>query len=152
MNYKKKSIIVSIFLITIIQILLLNNNKQKTSFRYLTWTIQDVSIGRLICVSFISGLLMSSILKMTENNNLKTYPQNEENNKNIDENEYSTNIKDHNESYEMPPERDLRDSQPTISVNYRVIKENDESELKDRKQTSNKNQSLDDWNKNASDW
>ena len=32
--------------------------------------------------------------------------------------------------YEMPPERDLRDTQPTISVNYRVIKNKAENETK----------------------
>ena len=52
----------------------------------------------------------------------------------------------------MPPERDLRDTQPTISVNYRVIKENGENELKDRNQTSNRTNYQDDWNNNDSEW
>ena len=63
MKYKRKILIISIFIITIIQILLLINNRQKTSFRYFIWNLDNVSIGRLICTSFISGVLISSILE-----------------------------------------------------------------------------------------
>ena len=52
MNNKKKNLIL-IFLVLSIQILLLVNNKQKTSFRYFIWKIQEVSIGRLILISFV---------------------------------------------------------------------------------------------------
>ena len=71
MNYKNKSLIL-IILIVSIQVLLLINNRQKTSFRYFIWNIQDVSIGRLIFVSFVSGLFMSSLLNKTLNNNIST--------------------------------------------------------------------------------
>ena len=152
MSYKKKSLILVIFLIIGIQILLLNNNRQKTAFRYLIWNIRDVSIGRLICVSFISGTLMSSILNITLHNNAKTYPNNEEDKKENNENDYYINKEENNEINEIPPERDLRESQPTISVNYRVIKDNSESESKDRKQASNKTQYQDDWNRNDYEW
>ena len=152
MSYKKKSLILVIFLIIGIQILLLNNNRQKTAFRYLIWNIRDVSIGRLICVSFISGTLMSSILNITLNNNARTYPNNEEDKKENNENDYYINKEENNEINEIPPERDLRESQPTISVNYRVIKDNSESESKDRKQASNKTQYQDDWNRNDYEW
>ena len=140
MSYKKKSLILVIFLIIGIQILLLNNNRQKTAFRYLIWNIRDVSIGRLICVSFISGTVMSSLLNITLHK--------KENN----ENDYYINKEENNEINEIPPERDLRESQPTISVNYRVIKDNSESESKDRKQASNKTQYQDDWNRNDYEW
>ena len=152
MNYKKKSIILSIFLIISIQILLLINNRTKTSFRYFIWNIDEVSIGRLICISFVSGLLMSSILKTTLDNNVKTYTQNEKD-ENINlEKDYSTNSEEKNETYEMPPERDLRDTQPTISVNYRVIKDNGENQLRERNQSSQNAQYQDDWDNNDSDW
>ena len=153
MNYKKKSIILSVFIIISIQFFLLNNNRQKTSFRYFIWNIENVSIGKLICVSFISGLLLSSLLNKTLNNNFKTFPQNEDDDvKTNDENNYPINKELNNDTYEMPPERDLRDIQPTISVNYRVIKDNGENELKDRKKTTNKTQYQDDWNNNDSEW
>ena len=69
MNLKKKSLIFSLLIIISIQILLLINNRQKTSFRYLIWNYQEVTIGRLICFSFISGLLMSSVLNTILNIN-----------------------------------------------------------------------------------
>ena len=152
MNYKKKSLIISILLIVSIQILLLINNKQKTTLRYFIWNVQNISIGRLICISFISGLLVSSTINKTLNDNLNTFSENKENEKFTNENDYSINREDNNESFEMPPERDLRDNQPTISVNYRVIKNNVQNESDDRDQQSNKTQYQDDWDNNNSDW
>ena len=152
MNYKKKSIILSVFIILIIQFLLLLNNSQKTSFRYFIWNVSDVSIGKLICISFISGLLMSSILNSTLNDNVKAYPENEQVDNKTDENDYSINIDDNNKSFDIPPERDIRDAQPTISVNYRIIKDNGEDFGTDRKQTSNRTESQDDWGNKESEW
>ena len=151
MNYKKKIIISSTFFILIVQILLLINNKQKTSLRYFVWTVEEVSIGRLICISFVSGLLMSSLLTKTVNNNVKPYQKHEDDNKNSNNN-FTLDDEEPNDSYEIPPERDIRDTQPTISVNYRVIKNNGEDELKDKKQVSKKTEYQDDWNNDDSEW
>ena len=152
MNFKKKSFIFSIFLIVIIQILLLINNRQKTNFRYLIWNIQDVSIGRLICASFISGLLMSYIVNKTVNNNIKSIPRKEEDYEPTADDDYLLNIEDNNERNEIPPERDLRETQPTISVNYRVIKNTEENKLEDRNKASNESKYQDDWSNNDSEW
>ena len=152
MDYKKKSIILSIFLIISLLIILLINNKTKTSFRYFIWNIEEVSIGRLISISFISGLIMSSILTKTLDNNVRTYSKNEEDDKTHNEDDYSINCDENNESFEMPPVRDLRDTQPTISVNYRVIKDNGKNELNSRKQRSQNTKYEDDWNNNDSEW
>ena len=150
MNYKKKSFILSIIIVLCVQIFLIINNKQKSSFRYFIWNFQEVSIGKLIFISFMSGLIVSSILNSTLNND-KTNLINEED-KIKNDKEYALNRDDENDSYEMPPERDLRDTQPTISVNYRVIKNNGENDLDDRKKTSTKTQSQDDWNINDPEW
>ena len=149
---KKKSLILGIFLIISIQTLLLINNRQKTSFRYFIWNIQDVSIGRLICISFTSGLLISSILNKTLHKNIRTNPIIEADDNKSDENNFSRNREINNEPYEITPERDLRDTQPTISVNYRVIKNNDDKGLKGGGQTFNNPQNEDDWNKNDYEW
>ena len=149
---KKKTLILVIFLIISIQSLLLINNRQKTSFRYFIWNIQDVSIGRLICISFASGLLISSILNKTLHKNIRTNPIIESDEKKSDENNFSRNREINNEPYEITPERDLRDTQPTISVNYRVIKNNDDKGLKGEKQTFNNPQNEDDWNNNDYEW
>ena len=155
MNYKKKSLIISIFFILSIQIFLLINNKQKTTFRYFIWNVEEISIGRLIFISFISGLLMSSLLNKTLNNEIITYPKNKDDNETTTENDYLTDSEDNiynNENYEVPPERDLRDTQPTISVNYRVIKDNGKGEFRDSNQDSNKEQYQDDWINKDSEW
>ena len=151
MNYKKKIIILSYFLIIIIQILLLINNRQKTSFRYFIWNIENVSIGRLISISFISGVLMSALLNKNQNKNVTSQSNEEDDNAN-NENDYSINSEENNESYEIPPERDLRETQPTISVNYRVIKNNREKELKDKNKISKESKYQDDWKNNDTEW
>ena len=51
----------------------------------------------------------------------------------------------------MPPERDIRDPQPTISVNYRVIKNTDNYEEPYEDILDNKNY-RDDWTNNDNDW
>ena len=150
---KKKNFILIIFLIVTIQFLLLINNKQKTSFRYFIWNIQDVKIGQLIFISFVSGLCMSTILNKTKNNNIRTKTIFEGDNKTNENNDYSVKREDKDELHDdIAPERDLREPQPTISVNYRVIKNNGENELKDRNQTINNPQYDEDWNNNNSDW
>ncbi len=152
MNNKIKSLIFIVFLIVSIQVLLLINNRQKTSFRYFIWNIQDVTIGRLICISFFSGLFMSSLLNKTLSNNIRTKTIFESDDKRVDDNDYSVKREDNDELFDVAPERDLREPQPTISVNYRVIKNNSENELKDSNQTINKSQYDDDWYNNGSEW
>ena len=152
MDYKKKSLIISIFFILIIQILLLINNRQKTSFRYFIWNIEEVSIGRLVFISFISGLLMSSLLDKTINKGIKAYTKNDNFTKKTPEDDNSLNNEDRDESNQIPPERDLRDTQPTISVNYRVIKDNTENEITDSKKTSQNPEYNDDWNNKDLEW
>ena len=152
MIFNKKSLIFSVFLIISIQTLLLINNKQKTSFRYFIWNVEEVSIGRLLFISFISGLVISSIINKSQYKQLGKFPKNQEEDTREAENNLSNNNEDNNESYEIPPERDLRDTQPTISVNYRVIKDNVENETKERNQRSQNNQYQDDWNNNDSEW
>ena len=52
---------------------------------------------------------------------------------------------------EMPPQRDIRETQPTISVNYRVVKNmNDNNLKKDRNYSNSDNK--DDWENPDNDW
>ena len=152
MNNKKKNLILIISLILSIQILLLINNRQKTSFRYFIWNIQEVSIGRLIFISFFSGLFMSSLLNKTISTNVKSKATFENDVKTNDDNDYSVKRENIDDTNDIAPQRDLREPQPTISVNYRVIKNNGENELKDRNQTINNSHDDDDWDNNPSDW
>ena len=66
----------------------------------------------------------------------------------------STSMEDNTEINEStnhrPPERDIRESQPTISVNYRVIKQNN-SEVNDIDE-GYRNNKYDDWEEIESNW
>ena len=53
---------------------------------------------------------------------------------------------------EMPPQRDIRDSQPTLSVNYRVVKNTEENDFKRDQNYPNSNYSKDDWDNLDNDW
>ena len=70
--FKKKYLLLTLFLIIIFQILIYTNNNQKTSFRYFKWTIQEISIGKLMSISFFSGLFISTLL----NNTIANYKKN----------------------------------------------------------------------------
>ena len=147
MAFKRKYLLLTIFLIIIFNSLLYTSNKQSTSFRYFKWTIQEVSIGKLINISFFSGLFITTLFN-TKIQNIKknNYENIEDNNK--PQNDYE----DLNSKIEMPPQRDIRDTQPTISVNYRIVKNTEENDLKRDKNYSNSIDDLDDWDNDANEW
>ena len=147
MTFKKKLILLIFFIIIILQTLLYTNNNQKTSFRYFKWTINEISIGKLISISFFSGLFISTLLNTT----ISYYKKNTL--ENIEENyEPLDNEEDIKSNVEMPPQRDIRDAQPTISVNYRVVKNTEENNLKGDKNYSNSRNTEDDWDDDENDW
>ena len=147
MTFNKKYLLLTIFLIIIIHSLIYTNNKQETSFRYFKWNIQDVSVGKLINISFFSGLFITTLL------NTKVHNIKKNNSENIGENNQPPNNDEYIKSkIEMPPERDIRDTQPTISVNYRVVKNIEENNLKMDKNYSNSVDNIDDWDNDNNDW
>ena len=95
---------------------------------------------------------MSSLVNKALDNENRSLYKNEEVYKTNTNNEFPVTDKIDNESYEIPPERDIRDPQPTISVNYRIIKENDGNELNEKQKGQKREQSLDDWNDYDSEW
>ena len=145
MIFKKKFLLLTLFILIVIQTLLYTNNNQKTSFRYFKWTLQEVSIGKLISISFFSGLLVSTLLNTTITSTTfrkKTF-------QNVEEDFASNNNEEDMEAnVEMPPQRDIRETQPTISVNYRVVKNMNDKNLK--KDLNPDNQ--DDWDNADNDW
>ena len=147
MFFKKKFLLLTLFFIIIFQTLLHINNNQKTSFRYFKWTVQEVNLGQLITISFFSGLFVSTLLNTTFTSFKKnTFEKIEENYEPLN------NDEDLKSNIEMPPQRDIRDTQPTISVNYRVIKNTDENNLKRDKNISNSPEKKDDWNYDDTEW
>ena len=147
MIFKKKFLLITLFFIIIFQTSLHINNNQKTSFRYFKWTVQEISIGKLISFSFFSGLIISTLLNTTFTSFKKnSYEEIEENYEPLN------NDEDLKSNLEMPPQRDIRDTQPTISVNYRVIKNTDENNSTRSKNYSNSQDKKDDWNFDDNEW
>ena len=146
--FKKKYLLLTLFLLIIIQILLYTNNNQKTSFRYFKWTLQEVSIGKLISISFFSGLFVSTLLNTT----ISSTSFRKKNIENTEDDFVSPNNEEEMEpNVEMPPQRDIREIQPTISVNYRVVKNTNDNNLKKDQNYSNQD-IKDDWNNADNDW
>ena len=146
MIFRKRYLLLTT-LIVIIQILLFTNNNQKTSFKYFKWKLQEVSLGKLINISFFSGLLISTLLNSFNTSYKKnTFENIEENNQPL------SNEEDIKYNVEMPPQRDIRDTQPTISVNYRVVKNKEESDLKRDQNYSYNTDNVDDWDNDDNDW
>ena len=146
--FKKKYLLLTFFLLVIFQALLYTNNNQKTSFRYFKWTLQEVSIGKLISISFFSGLFISTLLNntITSTNSRKNTFENGE-----DDFLSQNNEEDMASNVEIPPQRDIRETQPTISVNYRVVKNmNDNNFKKDRNYSNPDNKN--DWDDSNNDW
>ena len=146
--FKKKYLLLTLSLIIIFQILLYTNNNQKTSFRYFKWTLQEVSIGKLISISFFSGLFVSTLLNTT----ITSTSSRKKTLENVDDDFVpQNNSEDMEPNFEMPPQRDIRETQPTISVNYRVVKNmNDNNFKKDLNYSNPDNE--DDWDNADNDW
>ena len=147
MIFKKKLLLSTLLLIIIFQIFLYLNNNQKTSFRYFKWTVEEVSIGKLISISFFSGLFISTLLNST----VFSFKKNTFENIEEDYEPFNSN-EEIKPNIEMPPQRDIRDAQPTISVNYRVIKNTENNNFKSDKNYSNSFDDEDDWNNDENDW
>ena len=147
MFFKKKYLLLTFLFIVVIQTLIYANNSQKVSFKYLKWSVEEVSIGKLISISFFSGLIISTLLNTTITSFKKNSFENVvENYEPLNEEE------DMKSNIEMPPERDIRDAQPTISVNYRVVKNTEENILRNDRNNSNNLENADDWDDNNNDW
>ena len=150
MILKRKSLIITVILIITIQVLLYLNNNQKTSFRYFIWNIQEVKLGKLISISFFSGLIMSLILN---NSILSDKKLTDKEGKNTYKNEDDEFIKDEiNQSSDLPPQRNVSEVQPTISVNYRVIKKGEDDYFKDQEDFNNRPIYKDDWEDDSTEW
>ena len=148
MIFKKKFLLLSLFFIIVFQTLLYTNNNQKTSLRYFKWTLQEVSIGKLISISFFSGLFISTLLNSSitfTSLKRKTFESVE------DDFGSQYNEEDLEPNFEIPPQRDIRETQPTISVNYRVVKNMNDNNLKKDRNYSNPDNE-DDWDNGNNDW
>tara|TARA_Y100000589_G_scaffold228948_1_gene216343 strand:+ start:114 stop:575 length:462 start_codon:yes stop_codon:yes gene_type:complete len=153
MNTKNKFVIFFIFFSILILSIFNIKNPEKTKFYLFTSKTEELTLGNYITISFIIGFTFSSLLTLTTKNSLEEslgYKfNNEEETDKSDDNIFSREME-----YNRPPERDVRESQPTISVNYRFIdKDKNLYSSKNTKKTNkNLNNEEDDWLNYDDEW
>ena len=150
MNIKNKFFAFFIFLSILILSIFNIKNPEKTKIYLFTSEVKELSLGNLITVAFISGVSFSSLLALISKNysqvSSRDYLINDEE---IDKSD--TNIDSQEFEYDRPPERDVRESQPTISVNYRFV-DQDRNPLNSNKTKDNSNGDDNDWINNENEW
>ena len=120
MNINRKLIAFYIFFSIIILSILNLKNPEKTKFYLFTSKTEEISLGNLITITFISGFSFSSVLNLiSKNDSQKSLENNFTNYEEIDKSNNNNFSQEFNSN--RPPERDVRESQPTISVNYRFV-------------------------------
>ena len=153
MNINKKLIAFFIFF-SILTLSILNiKNPEKTKFYLFTYKTEEISLGNLITMTFIAGFSFSSVLSLVSKNNSQELLENNFTNyEEIDKSDENNFSQDLNSN--PPPERDVRESQPTISVNYRFVdQDNNSYDLKNTKKIiNNPNKDENDWLNHDNEW
>ena len=154
----KKNLIILIFLLTTITLSIINlKNTSKTYLYFLNFKTEKLTLGSFITLSFLAGFTTTftfSYLTSSKNQNKIFDDERKDINSEALQGNFTEKNTEINESVnDRPPERDIRDSQPTISVNYRVIKQNN-TEVNDIDEgyMDNKYQNYDDWEEIESNW
>ena len=154
----KKNLIILIFLLTTITLSIINlKNTSKTYLYFLNFKTEKLTLGSFITLSFLAGFTSTftfSYLTSSKNENKIFNDEGRDiNSETLQGNSTEKNTEINESINDRPPERDIRDSQPTISVNYRVIKQNNtEVNDIDEAYTENKYQNYDDWQEIESNW
>ena len=150
MNINKKLIVSFVFFSIFILSILNIKNPEKTKFYLFTSKTEEISLGNLITITFIAGFSFSSVLSLISKNNSQELLEN-----NLTDYEEIDNYDENNLSQDLnsnpPPERDVRDSQPTISVNYRFV-DQDNNSYSSKKTTNNPNNEDNDWVNYDNEW
>ena len=152
MNINKKLIAFFIFFILTLSILNIKN-PEKTKFYLFTSKTEEISLGSLISIAFISGFSFSSVLSFIyKNNSTESSENNFTNYEEIDKSDENNFSQELNPN--RPPERDVRESQPTISVNYRFVDQDNNSynSPKSTKTINNPNNEENDWVNHDNEW
>ena len=149
MNIKNKLIAFFIFILIFTLSIFNVKNPEKIKFYLFTSKKEQISLGNLITLTFVSGFTLSSLLTLISKTNSQS--SSDDNFINYDEIEQSVENNTYQESKsDRPPERDVRESQPTISVNYRFVDQDDD--LYNSKKTNNVNNEDNDWLNNDDSW
>ena len=155
MKFKKKFLILFFLLSTITLSIVNLKNTSKTTLYFLNFKSKQLTLGNFITLSFFSGFsttfaFLYFINPKNKNQNLKNNLF-DINSESLKDRTYENDTESKEIQKERPPERDIRESQPTISVNYRVIKQNEKKvNYKDYKDDEIQNK--DDWEEIESNW
>ncbi len=153
MNINKKLIAFYIFFLIFILSILNLKNPEKTKFYLFTSKTEEISLGNLITITFISGFSFSSVLNLiSKNDSQKSLENNFTNYEEIDKSDNNNFSQEFNSN--RPPERDVRESQPTISVNYRFVDQDNNSyrSQETAKTINNSNNEDNDWVNFDNEW
>ena len=153
MNINKKLIAFYIFFLIFILSILNLKNPEKTKFYLFTSKTEEISLGNLITITFISGFSFSSVLNLiSKNDSQKSLENNFTNYEEIDKSDNNNFSQEFNSN--RPPERDVRESQPTISVNYRFVDQDNNSyrSQETAKTINNPNNEDNDWVNFDNEW
>ena len=154
----KNNLIVLTLLLTTITLSIINlKNTSKTYLYFLNFKTEKLTLGSFITLSFLAGFTTTftfSYLTSSKNENKIFNDERRDINSETLQGNFTEKNCEINESInERPPERDIRDSQPTISVNYRVIKQNNTKVNDiDEGYIDNTYQNNDDWGEIESNW
>ena len=153
MNINRKLIAFYIFFSIIFLSILNLKNPEKTKFYLFTSKTEEISLGNLITITFISGFSFSSLLNLiSKNDSQESLENNFTNYEEIDKSDNNNFSQEFNSN--RPPERDVRESQPTISVNYRFV-DQDNNSLRSNETTktiNNSNNEDNDWVNLDNEW
>ena len=149
-----KKLIVFFIFFSILTLSALNiKNPEKTKFYLFTSKTEEISLGNLITITFISGFSFSSLLNLiSKNDSQESLENNFTNYEEIDKSDNNNFSQEFNSN--RPPERDVRESQPTISVNYRFV-DQDNNSLRSNETTktiNNSNNEDNDWVNLDNEW
>ncbi len=153
MNINRKLITFYIFFSIIILSILNLKNPEKTKFYLFTSKTEEISLGNLITITFISGFSFSSLLNLiSKNDSQESLENNFTNYEEIDKSDNNNFSQEFNSN--RPPERDVRESQPTISVNYRFVDQDNNSyrSQETAKTINNSNNEDNDWVNFDNEW
>ena len=125
MNIKNKLIAFFIFILIFTLSIFNVKNPEKIKFYLFTSKKEQISLGNLITLTFVSGFTLSSLLTLISKTNLQA--SSDDNFINYDEIEQSVENNTYQEfKSDRPPERDVRESQPT-TVSYTHLRAHETS-------------------------
>ena len=158
---RRKTTFISVYILitALLLSILAITNSNKTSINLFRWNTKDIRVGNLITISFLSGLAFSTLftlnnIEINQKNKFKEYINKDQyRDDDDDDDDDDSEILNEPIDIERPPERDISESQPTISVNYRVINQNSRQVSSTESENNETDlRYIDDWHNEKREW